>query len=249
MVENLSHLVKPPFGLAYYLNGIDNYILIPLSDSLKKALSEAPVTICFWFCLLNTLDNWHNYLSWTVTNDTGSCIARVEKANDHRSIYTRWIAETSAKGDNPDDGGFWVREPDMGVKPYQWMFYTSKADGNYIYEYLNANLVLKNTQNDKLADMTGDLIIEGREHSYMMAELRIYDRALTDGEISDLYNVRRNIMDGCVLKLGTVGLVKGGGTKWLDESPYGNHGTVYGAKRVRCCHCNPIMEYGTATPI
>jgi len=33
-------------------------------------------------------------------------------------------------------------------------------------------------------------------------------------------------------------LVRGGGTQWLDESPYKNHGTVYGAKRVRCCHCN-----------
>jgi len=52
-------------------------------------------------------------------------------------------------------------------------------------------------------------------------------------------------MDGCVLKLGTVGLVRGGGTQWLDESPYKNHGTVYGAKRVRCCHCNPVVDYGT----
>jgi len=75
--------------------------------------------------------------------------------------------------------------------------------------------------------------------------VRVYNRALTAAEISDLYNIRRNITNGCVLKLGSLGLIRGGGTQWLDESPYKNHGTVYGAKRVRCCHCNPVVEYGT----
>jgi len=52
-------------------------------------------------------------------------------------------------------------------------------------------------------------------------------------------------MEGCVLKLGSIGLVRGNGTYWLDESPYKNHGTVYGAKRCRFCHCNIVRNYGT----
>jgi len=78
----------------------------------------------------------------------------------------------------------------------------------------------------------------------VIALARIYNRALSDAEVSDLYSIRRNIMEGCVLKLGSIGLVRGGGTQWLDESPYKSHGTVYGAKRVRCCHCNPVVDYG-----
>jgi len=79
----------------------------------------------------------------------------------------------------------------------------------------------------------------------IIGEVRIYNRALTPTEISDLYNIRRNIMEDCALRLGPIGLVRGTGTQWLDDSPYKNHGTIYGAKRVRCCHCNIVRNYGT----
>jgi len=78
----------------------------------------------------------------------------------------------------------------------------------------------------------------------VIALTRIYNRVLSSAEVSDLYSIKRNIMEGCVLKLGSIGLVRGGGTKWLDEGPYKYHGTVYGAKRVRCCHCNVVRDYG-----
>jgi len=83
----------------------------------------------------------------------------------------------------------------------------------------------------------------------IVGECIAFNRALSETEMEEIRTLRRNIMDGCVLKLGKVGLVKGGGSKWLDESGYSHHGDVYGAVRVRCCHCNPVVLYGSATPI
>ena len=166
-----------------------------------------------------------------------------------------------------------------GKSAYQVGYYTRKSDGSYSWIWFSSAYTVPVDGNFHLVAVTlkdgvKSLFIDGelkqqvtgqgdlyRVNTYfrigtvwrnfhgLINDVRVYKRALSPEEIYDIFDIRRNIMNGCVLKLGTVGLVRGGGTKWLDESPYKNHGTVYGAKRVRCCHCNPIMWYGTATPI
>ncbi|MCD6131817.1 MAG: hypothetical protein J7J61_06935 [Candidatus Hydrothermae bacterium] len=57
----------------------------------------------------------------------------------------------------------------------------------------------------------------------------VYSRALSDSEIKYIYNNPHNPpQDGLVLWLspGSIDPING---KWWDLSPYGNHGTIYGA--------------------
>jgi len=65
-------------------------------------------------------------------------------------------------------------------------------------------------------------------------DVRIYYRALTQEEIEGLY-AERKIQDGLVLYLGKKGLIcNWDGSHWKDFHT-GKQGTIYGAKRVKCC--------------
>jgi len=72
----------------------------------------------------------------------------------------------------------------------------------------------------------------------VIAEVRIYNRALSQAEIQWLYNNgkghfgRVGIRNGCVLCLDPS---RWRGSGWVkDISGYGNHGRIFGAQRVRC---------------
>jgi len=82
----------------------------------------------------------------------------------------------------------------------------------------------------------GDLsaISFGIQHSWGKADIDVYavivySRALSDSEIKYIYNNPHNPpQDDLVLWLspGSIDPING---KWWDLSPYGNHGTIYGA--------------------
>jgi len=228
----LAHLKNPPIALGFSLDGVDDYI------DCGNDLSLNPTNAITLLALLkrDAMDEEDTFLDrgWGNPYLLRVMVGNVIQFRLTLSVsgYTNWI-------------GTKIVDTDMhliiatfdNVSGEAKIYLDGELDKTwtgYVGETLSETAAL--TRIGALGSYRFDFII---------GECRIYNRALSPSEISDFYSIRRNIMDGCVLKLGTLGLVRGGGTQWLDESPYKNHGTVYGAKRVRCCHCNVVRDYGT----
>jgi hypothetical protein len=64
----------------------------------------------------------------------------------------------------------------------------------------------------------------------IISDVRVYNRALLDSEITTLYN-GGDVWNGLVLYLPGYGILEDQ-NKWWDFSGNGNHGTIYGAKVV-----------------
>ena len=232
----MSHLVKPPFGIGLYLDGVDDYVECP-----EIRFGSGSFTLEVWFMGLSYPGNPQMLIG-----------NYKETTTPFWSIY--WLTDGRMQSYHRDAGGTASRAEGPVVELGKWyVFHAVKdAEAGENRIYYNGELM------DAVSDATGDcdsgqktyigLHLDRYVHG-VYGEVRAYKRALSDKEISDRCNLRREIRDGLVLKLSTYGLVRGNGTKWLDESPYRNHGTVYGATRVRCCHCNPIVRFGTAEPI
>jgi len=230
----VAHLERPPIALGFSHDGVDDRVEV--ADAVELRLLP-PFTLAAWV-YPRTLPRLNNDV--------------IQKRYDYL-INVQSSRKVMLYNSNPD----------LAVKDYlisasllplnEWSHIVGVWRGvneNFTYEiYINGILDASKSSTLLCYQSTYPLRMgrwsAGRELDGIIAEPSVYDRALSSAEIGDLYSVRRNIMDGCVLKLGTVGLVRGGGTQWLDESPYKNHGTVYGAKRVRCCHCNVVRDYGT----
>jgi len=230
----MTHLERPPIALGFSFDGVDDYISCPDASLKSKAFTlEAQVI----FKALHDgviIGKFNNGFMWLDID-----YLRVEFRNE---------ADTAWRG-IPQDGGV-SYSPSVGV--WYHIVGTFGGAGTTIRLCVNGELVSETGVIDEDPLIVDEILAVGRWGTSASRYLNgivplacTYNRALSLEEISDLYNIRRNIMNGCVLKLGTVGLVRGGGTQWLDESPYKNHGTAYGAKRVRCCHCNVPRGYGT----
>jgi len=233
-VSSVAHLEKPPIALGFSHDGVDDYE--DLSDTGTEWDFQT-FSVSFWI----------------KTKDTGKEIM---------GEGAKWRPLTASGGAIL----FWIRGLKDGVDSVDtltgiknvcddvWHHVVCTYELSTLKMQIFADGSLDNSKTTAVeiyADGNNNQAI-GRGYvgspsfiEAIISEVHIYNRVLSLAEIGDLYSIRRNIMDGCVLKLGTVGLVRGGGTQWLDESPYKNHGTVYGAKRVRCCHCNVVRDYGT----
>jgi len=234
----MSHLVKPPIPLAFYFDGADDHIKV-----VNVPVNTEPGsynTICFWMYWYGTLNQMP--FGWNLA-------------------YDLWISSYNNFGFNTGGGDVYGIPNAQQKLANKWVYICAIFPNEYpTYEpslYINAEKqtlsLLQGSRNKRSCTTTLYISGWGVNTAYkfggLISDFRAYNRVLTDVEINELYNIRRDIKDGLILKLGIVGLVRGGGTQWLDESGYGNHGTVYGAIRVRCCHCNPVVRYGTATPI
>jgi len=229
----MAHLERPPIALGFSLDGADDYIRIPHKASIDLSTLDE-FTVVVLFRPLAWADKYFCYLTY---KDTRPRIRLTSYDGLSFEAYTVEAAYQAVREliDRWDALGKWCLagigfRKGQGVQ-FMWNGeYTVWRDWPYTIEATTVEIRL------------------GRFDAYysavQFAAFWIYNRVLSAGEISDLYSIRRNIMEGCVLKLGTLGLVRGGGTQWLDEGPYKLHGTVYGAKRVRCCHCNPVVNYG-----
>jgi len=229
----MAHLEKPPIALGFSHDGVDDYVEVADNPSLDIT---DKITIEAW---VKRTANWSDYWRLVVGKPT----------YNNYGLILEWYSGNPALFNILSNGTRYNVLGD-GTPLNEWLHIVGTYDRAEGIMRLYYNGSLNKTKNigDKPIDVnTEPLKIGGYGVNVAPAiinEVRIYNRALSLTEISDRYSVRRNIMEGCVLKLGTVGLVRGGGTQWLDESPYKNHGTVYGAKRVRCCHCNVVRDYG-----
>jgi len=232
-VSSMAHLEKPPIALAFYTDGIDDYVEVPYDPSFQFGTGD--FTIEIWVKTTETPTETKHFIGTYNDVAVTPFYAVVLLPTGEGRVAIRDV-----EGD--------IAYVDIGiVNDGKWRQLVLRRTETALYGYNN----LKEYSVDASAvgdtSNTYDLWIMRVWSLYIDSIIALphaYDRALSLTEISDRYSVRRNIMDGCVLKLGTLGLVRGGGTQWLDESPYKNHGTVYGAKRVRCCHCNVVRDYG-----
>jgi len=230
----MAHLEKPPIALGFSYDGVDDFVEVPHDVSLEPNR----LTIAFRIRVKDT-GTWQALVRKDETY--GAPDEAFSLSIGYTFDFFRFEVYTTVL--NTLDASFSLVED-------AWYHLAVVYDGSEMRIYVNGNLIgSKPATGDIyysahyvlwLGKYVGLLMFKG-----VMDDVRIYNRALSADEISDLYNVRRNITDGCVMKLGALGLVRGGGTQWLDEGAYKNHGTVYGAKRVRCCHCNPVVNYGT----
>jgi len=236
----MVHLVRPPIALGFDHDGVDDYIITP---NMADYFPNESVTIVVWFYAKNSgviVDElgqttinvgWHD--SQIEILPTGEVKVRVWALpsvtlgtvgfNEWHQAVLRYD-KTALILDGFLDK---VEAPTdvSGDRDAPWEF-------GYNLHYAFGPLDSTNL---------GD----GTYFDGIIALILIYNRPLSASEIADLYDNFKDIKEGLVLKLGTYGLVRGNGTKWLDESPYKNHATVYGPKRVRCCHCNIVRDYGT----
>jgi len=233
----MIHLVKPPFGLAFYFDGND---YIEISSSLLDFSKYSAYTIVAW--VMRTSTGAGGFIGYQPPSGTA-----------YRSPSMWFYPSENDFHFGHGDGSAWrstVVSGILGMNKWfmlaiRWSISTGVIEG-----FVNGSKVGEVSAPNPPASNTTYHI--GRVDSYhkgLIPEARVYNRFLSDTELADLYNIRRDIKDGLILKLSTYGLVRGGGSKWLDESGNSLHGTVNGAIRVRCCHCNPIMKFGTATPI
>jgi len=233
-VSSMSHLVKPPIALCFSFDGVDDYVEVPHNASLN-----VPGTI---MCLLKSNEEI------AVTHPHHHAFIMKRDVNETYMLFYERTAGLTFRviiGGAINDA-----VKNITLEANKWYHIAGTHDGYDVKLYVNGLLAASTPAVGTADTNTKDIAIGlatwvGVYFDGVIGEVRIYNRALTEDEISDLFNIKRNIMNGCVLKLGTFGLVRGGGTQWLDESPYKNHGTVYGAKRVRCCHCNVVRDYGT----
>jgi len=230
----MAHLRKPPVALGFSFDGVDDYVEV--SPSPLQPLTE--LTIACWFNPLSTPPTYRNLVGDRSTDPSNSMLYFATTRGLRPHVYT------------DPSGWLWYNSATiLTLNLWHHLVLTWKRPNLRLYINGVEDANSPATRDEPKVTLARDLRI-GLDAIELppdgiIDEVRIYNRALSQAEIDDLYSIRRNIMDGCVLKLGTVGLVRGGGTQWLDESPYKNHGTVYGAKRVRCCHCNPVVDYGT----
>jgi len=229
----MAHLVKPPVALGYSFDGVDDWVKFTFPDDVATKLQqELTIEALVYFPVFNpdkrgrVFDRGYRPHAWVERNKMIFTTIALEDGTPHSATWTPPVTL---------DVGMWLH-----------LIYMYKAKSFVKFAY-NANISpdISFPYTIETPVVGGNIaVFWGYYTTGLFVLFSMYSRVLTSEEVNDLFNIRRNIMKDCVLKFGIVGLVRGGGTKWLDEGPYKLHGTVYGAKRVRCCHCNPVVNYG-----
>jgi hypothetical protein len=133
-------------------------------------------------------------------------------------------------------GWGWVVLFGPPVELNKWVFLVATYDGANMRFYVNKTLYGPKSAtyipNDTYPTRIGAGATEGSGSYYfngLIDEVRIYNRALSQDEISRICDYNEFIRDGLVLYLD---FTEGEGNIAYDKSGLGNHGTIYGAEWV-----------------
>ncbi len=212
------------FDKALEFDGEDDYIEISNSTSLE---TFSAITVSCWFKAETLGDGkyfrhiidkgWVSEGAWVIYTDKST-----KKLN--------WELEL--------DGIPRVTRSDEDLEKGVWYHVVGVYDGQKVQLYINGvKQILETSYTKESFSNTAPLKIGGstNDHHGVIDEVRIYNRALTAEEIEGLYAAKM-VQKGLVLCLDKKGLISNwDGTHWKDSSGHGNHGTIYGMKRVKCC--------------
>jgi len=176
-------------GLAFSLDGIDDYIRVPHHDALNLT---SGLTIEGWVrsdCrgIRNILSKWDN-----VTEDFAYCLQDYQIGNRHQMRLL--LCETSTTATRHDLTNLVAREP---VRPGTWMHVAATFDGQAACIYTNGSLdtiQLLGTGraiHASQADLFIGRAAEGGNRAWYFSgridELSLYNRALGQAEIQSIY--------------------------------------------------------------
>ena len=238
------------FRYAMYFNGVDAYVVIPLT-----VYGWSGITIQEWIYPFNPKAN----IAWSKFSMIGDYLTDYPSAfhgTDSRYDYT-WVAHHFVT--RRQDGTKGVRDFSFYAYRNSWVniaWRFSIADRAYV-GYINGNMVYSATipsTEKTILEWNPDIAtypqyykrfvlgasVMCHEHMKMMQyQLLVYSRALSDSEILWNYQYPDNpVRNGLVLWLKAdpnyVKDIDGDGRlEWVDLSGFGNHGKIYGAQLVQ----------------
>jgi hypothetical protein len=182
-------LTKDRFGnpnSAYYFNGTDSYIQVPFQTYLDRDQNQG-YTVAFWF----RFDN----------NSPGNYLDILDKSHGFPTYdFMNWafqISPTDGSGTREfgfggGNGSSWLGGADTSVPlDGQWHHAAGTLAGQVFQFYVDGRLKKPFTFSGTVVDAGGDLFIGrhyslGRYYQGDIDEIRLYQRALSAGEIRQL---------------------------------------------------------------
>ena len=226
---SIVRTAKPPLNKAMYFNGVNSYIQISDSPSIRlvnlSVLSWVQVFSCSsWNVVVSKSTASANRPNYEFGVSQNSC-----------NLYA-WNGGASAYGN-------------YKVSPYIFVHIGVTVSGSTTVFYVNGNLINQaswsvNTNYDTYPLFIGTDYPQPRPEDYnffygYIAQVLIYSRALSDSEIQWNYQYPDNpVRNDLVLWLqadpSNVKDIDGDGRlEWIDLSGYNNHGKIYDAQLVQ----------------
>jgi len=204
---------------ALEFDGVDDYVEVPDSPSLNFTVNNQ-LTVEAWV-IDSVVDDTYR----TIVSKDGEFLLRRTNAGEGNDfeffIY---------------DGSSWEPRVDSGVVPERgkWYFVVGVFDGSELRIYVNGELKGSKDRVATLSDTTNPLKIGmfngGYRWNGVITLIRIYNRVLSEREIRyNMLNYHNPVRNGLILWFHD----KIVGNTWYDESGQGNHGTIYGATKVK----------------
>ena len=146
-------------------------------------------TVAFWIKKENKGESFSKYNSWGVTSDVAERIVRTENTVTSDRIYTRWIVTPESAGFRR--GGVWSRSGSYSYADGNWHHYASTFDGDVVSEYFDGDIFTATTGiGGSVPETSSSFSIIGNSTPYNCSDVRIYNRTLSEEEVSALYNMR-----------------------------------------------------------
>jgi hypothetical protein len=174
-------LTDGKFGKGLELNGVDQCIEVPDSDSLD--VDDDQVTMTCWFWWAGSGDDWQTFVSKGPMSGTNENWAFFINTG---SIYTHFIITPNGARTNVDSpGGAFDAEA--------WHFVAGTYDGSTVKIYIDGDMVKEEGRSGNLTPNDSSLRIghrEGSPHWWngVLDEVGVFNRALSEDEVNRIMN-------------------------------------------------------------
>ena len=223
-----------------HFDGVNDYVKINLNNVINGNFTA--------IVYVNSLELFHTYNTYLSIQEEGKSSATIWMQYVNNKSYYATYNNSGVKyyftvGNSINFGvnNFQVLRYD-GSKLKGW-YGTLTNEINFNYSYGNPNIVRIGAGyfNNEITDLFYSNI-------YFVA---LYNRSLTDAEISQVYDYLHNgtgspVTNGSMLMLTPSGL-NIENEKWNDESGHGNNGTIYGAMPIPAVPSNQSISISENT--